>query len=89
MEPAVEDPGGGVVVDQAGIVERGAGSRRSGVEGRQLPDRLGDPPSPGNAWRCGGGFRRRSVLCDEDEAGVLKDFVVIFFVLRLLCKNLG
>jgi hypothetical protein len=89
VEPAFEDPGGGVAVDQAGDVERGAGWRRSGAEGRRLPGRSGDPPSPGNAWRSGGGIRRRNVLCDEDEARVMKDFAVFFFVSGLFCKNLG
>lgn len=89
VEPAVEDLGGGAAVDQAGVVERGAGWRRSGAEERRLPGRSGDPPSPGNEWRSGGGFCRRIVLCGEDDAGVLKDFVVNFLFSGLFCKNLG
>lgn len=83
VELAFEDPGGGAAVDQAGVVVRGAGWRRSCAEGRRLPGRSGDPSSPGNAWRSGGGIRRRNVLCVEDEAGVLKVFVVFFFVSAL------
>ena len=88
-DPVVVDLDGAVAVDQAGVVVRGAGWRRSGAEGRRLPGRLGAPPSPSEEWRSGGGFRRRSVLCDEDGAGAQKDLVVIFFFSGLFCKNLG
>ena len=88
-DPVFEDLDGAVAVDQAGVADRGAGWRRSGAEERRLPGRMGAPPSPSEEWRSGGGFRRRSVLCDEDDAGAQKDLVVIFFFSGLFCKNLG
>jgi hypothetical protein len=79
VDPVVEDLDGAVAVDQAGVVVRGAGWRRSGAEERRLPGRIGAPPSPSVQWRRGGGFRRRGVLCDKDEDGAWKVLVVFFF----------
>jgi hypothetical protein len=87
-DPVVEDLVGVDVVDQAGAV-RGAGWRRFGAEDRRLPGRMGAPPSPSFVQRSGGGFRRRSVLRDEDDAGAQKDLCVIFLCSGFFCKNLG
>jgi hypothetical protein len=69
LEDAVRDGQGGVAV-------RRAWWRCYGTEERRLPVRDGGPPSPSfRRWR--GGLRRRSVVQDEDDARLRKDFFVI------------
>jgi hypothetical protein len=76
--PAVEDLERPADVDQAFVVRCGAGWRCSGAEERRFPGRSGEPPSPSFVWRCGGGFRRRDVLRDEDVDRAQLDHFVIF-----------
>ena len=70
---------GVVAGGQVGAVVLRAGWRCFGTEGRRLPSRAGGPPSP-RLWRSCGGFRRRNVQLEDDDARAQEDLVVIFYV---------
>ena len=88
VDPAVDDLEGEVAVGQGGVAVRCAGWRCSGTDERRLPVRDGGPPSPSYRRWCGG-FRRRSVLLDQDDATAQKDLIVISLFSGLFCKILG
>jgi hypothetical protein len=62
----LEDAGAG---GQVGVAVRRGGRRCLGTEGRRLPCREGEPPSPRFRRLCGG-LRRRNVLREHDGARV-------------------
>jgi hypothetical protein len=70
---------GAVAGGQVGVAVRRGGRRCSGTEGRRLPCREGEPPSPRFRRLCGG-LRRCSVLREDDDARAQEGFFVIFFV---------
>ena len=68
-DPAIDDFEDAVAGDLDGFAVRRGGWRCSGTEGRRLPCRQGEPPSP-RSWRSCGGLRRRSVQLEDDDADV-------------------
>lgn len=79
---------GKVADSHGGVVVRRAWWRCICTEERRLSVRDGGPPSP-SFWRWRGGFRRRSVEVDEDEAAAQEDFNVIFMYPGFFCKIRG
>ena len=64
---------------QDGVAARRGGRRCFGTEGRRLPCREGEPPSP-SSWRSCGGLRRRNVQLEDDDATAQEGFLVISLV---------
>ena len=67
--PAIDDLEDAVAGGLVGLAVRRGGWRCSCTEGRRLPCRQGEPPSP-RLWRSCGGLRRRSVQLEDDDADV-------------------
>ena len=88
VDPAVDILEGEVAERHGGVAVRCAGWRCSGTEERRLPVRDGGAPSP-SYWRWCGGFRRRDVVHDEDDASAQKDLIVIFMFSGLFCMIRG
>ena len=79
---------GEVAGGHGGVVVRRAWWRCFCTEECRLSVRDGGPPSPSFRRWCGG-FRRRSVGLDEDEAAAQEDFLVIFMFPGFFCKFRG
>jgi hypothetical protein len=78
-DSAFEDLDRAVFVDQAGVVRGRAGWRCLDTEERSTSWPHGGSVVSKQEWSSGG-FRRRDVLCVEDEAGVQEDLFVISYV---------
>jgi hypothetical protein len=87
VDPVVEDLDGVVVVDQTGVVVRGAGWRRSGAEDVDSPTTWGLLPVQALSGGEAAGFAGVACCATKTKMGLGRS--LLYFFSRIFCKNLG